>query len=254
MSYTIAQRVYNVEQPGNGYLPIRAFSSKSYRDGLKLNSKENVHGKYVSPAVDFLTRFELTNNAAISFYESMIGADICWQVFGRSDHYNFCHYLLAEVQKGNIAAALQLAAYEGVYRSGRETIPLLTPDEDTIENIDIMVQRGIKFLKHCGPVLKSGFDFEGGYTSTIITGNGGYLTRNALIDFKVLRSNFSENHTLQILTYYLMGLRSVHEEFKNVQWLALFNPRKNLVKFINVNKIAASVIDKVKREVIGYRN
>ena len=80
---------------------------------------------------------------------------------------------------------------------------------------------------------------EGGYTSIVV--NGDYLTRNALIDFKVLRSDFTKENTLQILIYHLMGLCSVHEEFQQVKWLALFNPRKNLVKFVNVNQIAAPI-------------
>lgn len=254
MFYSVTQRVRSIKQPYGGYLPIRAFSSNFYEDSRKLNSQENVHGSFVGLAVDYLTRFRITNDADTAFEISMLSAEILWQEYGQINQYNFCCQLLDAVKNGSIAAAVQLVAYDGVFRAGAIDIPKLEPDNATIENIEIMVQRGVEFLNHFGPLVKSGFTLEGGYTDTVVSGDGDYLTRDALIDFKVLRSDFNANHTLQVLMYYLMGLRSVHEEFKNVQRLALFNPRKNLVKFINVNKIAASVIDEVNRKVIGYRN
>ena len=253
MPFTVTQRIYSIEQPNEGYLPVSAFSSKAYEDFRKLNSRENVHGKYVGLAVDYLTRFRMINDADIAFEISMLSAEILRQDYGQINQYNFCCQLLDAVKKGGIAEAVQLVAFDDVYRAGEIDIPKLEPDNATIENIEIMVQRGVDFLNHCGPIVKSGFTLEGGYTSTVVNGDGDYLTRNALIDFKVLLSDFNEDHTLQVLMYYLMGLRSIHKEFKNVQWLALFNPRKNLVKFINVNRIADSIRDEVNTKVIGYR-
>ena len=257
MMYTVTQRVYAVEQPKGGYLPLRNFSSKSYKDGRTLNSTENVHGKYVGLAVDYLTvdyltRFRMINDADTAFEISMLGAEILRQNYGQVDQYNFCRQLLEAVKKGGTAEAVQLVAYDEVYRAGEIDIPRLAPDDSTIENIEIMVQRGVDFLNRCGSVVQSGFTLEGGYTSTVVNGDGDYITRNALIDFKVLRSDFTKEHSLQILMYYLMGLHSVHKEFKQVKWLALFNPRKNLVKFVSVNQIAAPVIEEVNKNVIGY--
>ena len=252
MMYTVTQRVYAVEQPKGGYLQLRDFSSKSYKDGRTLNATENVHGKYVGLAVDYLTRFRMTNDADAAFEISMLGAEILRQNYGQVDQYNFCRQLLEAVKKGGTAESVQLVAYDEVYRAGEIDIPRLASDDSTIENIEIMVQRGVDFLNRCGSVVQSGFTLEGGYTRTVVNGDGDYLTRNALIDFKVLRSDFTKEHSLQILMYYLMGLHSVHKEFKQVKWLALFNPRKNLVKFVNVNQIAAPVIAEVNRNVIGY--
>ena len=107
MPYSVTQRVRSIKQPYGGYLPIRSFSSKFYEDGRKLNSQENVHGSFVGLAVDYLTRFELTGNAASSFYVPMIGADICWQVFGRRDHYNFCNKLLKATQRERLRFCLR---------------------------------------------------------------------------------------------------------------------------------------------------
>ena len=92
-----------------------------------------------------------------------------------------------------------------------------------------MVNRGVNFLKRFSEV-KTGMTFEGGYTNIVVNGDCDYLTDNSLIDFKVLRGNVTNNHTLQILMYYLMGLHSINSsEFQKVKWLALFNPRKNVV-------------------------
>ena len=250
--YSVTQRIRSIKQPYRGYLPIRSFSSKSYEDGRNLNPQENVHGSCVGLAVDYLTRFRITNDADTAFAISMMGAEILGQC-GQTNQYDFCCHLLEAVKNGGIAEAVQLVAYDPVFRAGVIDIPKLEPDAATIENIEIMVQRGVDFLNHCGSIIKSGFTLEGGYTDTVSSGDGDYLTHDALIDFKVLRRDFKSDNTLQVLMYYLMGLRSVHAEFKNVQRLVLFNPRKNVAKFINVNEIAASVIDEVNTKVIGYR-
>ena len=118
MPYTVTQRVYAVEQPNGGYLPPSAFSSKSYKDGQTLNAKENVHGKYVGLAVDYLTRFRMINDADVAFEISMLSAEILRRNYGQINQYNFCRQLLEAVKKGGIAEAIQLVAYDDVYRAG----------------------------------------------------------------------------------------------------------------------------------------
>ena len=148
----------------------------------------------------------------------------------------------------------QLVAYDEVYRAGIIDIPRLEADKFTSENIKIMVNRGVRFLKNCGKEIKSGLYFEGGYTDVVVNGDCDYLTENALIDFKVIRGEMTTNYSLQILMYYLMGLRSEHKkDFEKVKWLSLFNPRKNIVYFVNVKKISESVIEEVNKKVIGYK-
>ena len=138
----------------------------------------------------------------------------------------YCLELLESVKIGDISVAVQLTAYDDVYRAGIIDLPKLLPDAATIENIEIMVNRGVSFLKRFSGI-KTDMIFEGGYTDIIVNGDCDYLTDNSLIDFKVLRGNVTKNHTLQILMYYLMGLHSIHSsEFQKVKWLTLFNPRK----------------------------
>ena len=60
----------------------------------------------------------------------------------------------------------------------------INPDKATIQNIRIMVQRSVKFWEHYGPIVKDGFTFEpNGYTETVSSGDGDYLTADTLWDF-----------------------------------------------------------------------
>ena len=235
MPYTVTQRIKAIQQPVGGYIPVSALSVKRYKDNFSFNAKENIPANYAGLAVDYLTRFRLTGNVQEAFGISILGAKILFHNYGMRKEFMHCLELLELVKAGDISAAVQ------------------SPDAATIGNIKIMVNRGVSFLRHCSTEIKTGITFEGGYTDIVVNGDCDYLTDNALIDFKVLRGNVMNNHTLQILMYYLMGLHSIHgSEFQKVKWLALFNPRKHVVYYINVRKIPEAVIKEVSRYVIGY--
>lgn len=252
MPYTVTQRIKAIQQPAGGYIPVSAMSIKQYRDNFSLNSKENISANYVGLAVDYLTRFRVIGNVEEAFDIPILGAKILFHNYGIRNKFIECLKLLELVKAGDISSAVQLTTYDDVYRAGITDIQKLSPDEATLENIKIMVNRGVSFLKRFSEV-KTGLTFEGGYTDIVVNGDCDYLTDNSLIDFKVLRGNVTNNHTLQILMYYLMSLHSIHSsEFQKVKWLALFNPRKNVVYYINVRRIPEVVIDEVSREVIGY--
>ena len=252
MPYTVTQRIKAIQQSAGGYIPVSMLSVKQYRDNFSLNGKENVPANYVGLAVDYLTRLRVTGNVQEAFDISLLGAGILFHNYGMSKEFMHCLELLESVKTGDISAAVQLTAYDDVYRAGIIDLPKLLPDAATIENIEIMVNRGVSFLKRFSEV-KTGLTFERGYTDIVVNGDCDYLTDNSLIDFKVLRGNVMKNHTLQILMYYLMGLHSIHSsEFQKVKWLALFNPRKNVVYYINVRRIPEVVIKEVSKNVIGY--
>ena len=252
MPYTVTQRIKVIQQPTRGYIPVSALSVKQYRDNFSLNGKENIPASNVGLVVDYLTRFRVTGNVNEAFDISILGAKILFHNYGMRNKFIECLELLESVKAGDISSAVQLTAYDDVYRAGIIDLPKLLPDEATIENIEIMVNRGDSFLKRFSEV-KTGMTFESGYTDIVVNGDCDYLTDNSLIDFKVLRGNVTNNHTLQILMYYLMGLHSINSsEFQKVKWLALFNPRKNVVYYINVRRIPEVVIKEVSRDVIGY--
>lgn len=156
----------------------------------------------------------------------------------------------------SIISACKLVGFDVVFRAGTiaytRPAETIAPDEDTISNIRIMVDRSLSFFKEYGPAIKDGFSFEGGYTNLINTGDGDFLTETALWDFKVSKNAPTKNHTLQLLVYYLMGMNSIHKEFKNIKQLGIFNPRINKVYLFNLDNIPSEVITEVSSEVIGY--
>lgn len=137
---------------------------------------------------------------------------------------------------------------------GYKPVELINPDEETISNIRVMVNRSLGFFESYGPIVKEGFTFEGGgYTDVVNTGDGDFLTEDTLWDFKVSKSKPTNKHTLQLLMYYLMGMNSVHPEFEHIKKLGIFNPRLNKVFLLPVKTISDEVIDQVNTTVIGYK-
>ena len=150
----------------------------------------------------------------------------------------------------------------------------INPNEETVENIQILVSRSISFFDEYGPVVKRGFTFEpidgdedeylmmqltgkgvfGGYTPTISSGDGDFLTKDTLWDLKVISTKPKSKHTLQLLIYWIMGLHSEQEFFKTIDKLGMFNPRMNVVYIIETSKIPKETIQIIEKDVICYPN
>ena len=151
--------------------------------------------------------------------------------------------------------ACQLVGFDSAFRAGPlfyRPVESIVPDQATIANIRIMVERSLSFLKAFGPVTADGFTVEGAYTATITTGDGDFLTKDTLWDFKVTTSKPNKDHTLQLLIYYLMGRRSIHPEFQIIENLGIFNPRQNTIYQLPISDISDEVIKEVETVVIGY--
>jgi hypothetical protein len=116
-----------------------------------------------------------------------------------------------------------------------------------------MVKRSLAFFRQYGPVIKSGFTFEGGYNEIVSKGDGDFLTADCLWDFKVSKDTPKSIDTLQILVYYLLGIHSVHDEFLSISKLGIFNPERNTAYQVDLKDIPDKVYHEVSRDVIGYR-
>ena len=115
-----------------------------------------------------------------------------------------------------------------------------------------MINRSLSFFQREGDIVKTNITFEKGYTKLISSGDADYLTPDGLWDMKVSKNDINAKYTLQLLTYYLMGLKDNPEVFGSIRKLGIFNPRKNIGYWIDVSFIPQSVISIVSREVIGY--
>ena len=127
------------------------------------------------------------------------------------------------------------------------------PDENTINNIRIMVGRSLSFWDKYGPITVDGFTFEeNGYTKTVNTGDGDYLTSDTMWDFKVSKSKPTNKHTLQLLMYWIMGQHSGKAEYKNITKLGIFNPRLNVAYIFKMENVPQNIIEEIEQEVICY--
>ena len=182
-------------------------------------------------------------------------------IFKQKNTLKTAQKLLMEI-KGldniSIINACKMVTYDVWYRNPMVAMTArgaedTNPDLETIENIKIMVERSVKFWEEFGPIIQDGFTFEpNGYTDTVDTGDGDYLTVDTLWDFKVSKSKPTNKHTLQLLMYWIMGQHSGQKVYKNITRLGIFNPRLNFVYTLDLVDIAPEIIEEIERDVICY--
>ena len=166
--------------------------------------------------------------------------------------------LMANVKgldEGSIVNAVKLSGFDVCFRASvvdYKPVDGIAPDEATIENIRVMVERSLCFLKVYGPKVLDGFTVESGYANTVIVGDGDFMTADTLWDFKVSKMPVKKENTLQLLMYWRMGLKSIHPEFLKIKYLGIYNPRMNMAYRIAVDDIPDDVVAEVEDKVIGY--
>ena len=68
-----------------------------------------------------------------------------------------------------------------------------------------MVERSIEFFDSYGPKIADHLTFKGGYTGHVTNGDGDFLTKDTLWDFKVSKQRLSSKSVLQLLIYWRLG-------------------------------------------------
>lgn len=285
---SVTGKIAKVKQPKGGYINLSQFSTTPLNDDIELFEKENISPNLIGIVVDYMTRFMIGTKKEIAFLSSLKGSCIYDEyenflkgyilpiefMSNRNDIFFINQYedlvsfseketnglkLLKKI-KGlddtSIINACKLAGYDVCYRGNityYKPVEDINSDKNTIFNVRTMINRGIEFFNQYGPIIKDGFTFEGGYTDEITTGDGDFLTKDTLWDFKVLKDKPNKNHILQLLIYYLMGKHSIHKEFENIKKLGIFNPRLNIVYQMEISNISEDIINEVSKEIIGYK-
>lgn len=255
---SVVQRIKEIKQPRGGYINSKMLEARFLGgDGpMPLDhTAENVSPGLVGLAVDYLTRLANGAEPLEAFSISLMGAVALGPIeFYRAEH-DVGSLTPGCVDEETIRIACRLVNYDVVHRAGQQfynpNAPT-APDQTTIDHISAMVTRSLTFFHEYGPIILDGFTFEGGYTPTVQTGDGDFLTADALWDFKVSAAAPKSNHTLQVLIYYLMGKHSIGPEFRATTHLGIFNPRLNTAYQIAEAAIPAETIAEVERYVIGY--
>ena len=248
---SVTQRISQVKQPRGGYLNPKDLDLVQLTNEVELAEIESIHASLVGLAVDYLTRFRLGTDIVEAFSISILGARII------GEELSCIRYLqkIKGLDDASISIAAKVVGYDVCFRAGPmgyRPVETIVADKDTIGNIRIMVERSLAFFKKYGPIVKDGFTFEGGYTKIVETGDGDFLTKDTLWDFKVSGKDPTNKHTLQLLMYYLMGIHSKHSYFKEIKKVGIYNPRLNRVYTYNLANIPASVFSEIEKEVIGY--
>lgn len=246
---SVTQRVSKVKQPRGGYIRPRDFEEIVLSDGIELHPEENLHANLVGMAVDYLTRYLSGSSAEEAFEISLSGSFLVGEdALARS--------LVQEVNgldDQSIRNACKLVGYDVCVRAGTamyKPVEEICADDETVSNIRTMVSRSLAFWEEFGPIVKDSFTFEFGYTEEVSTGDGDYLTEDTLWDFKLSKNGPTNKHTLQLLMYYILGLRSIHKELQKVRRLGIYNPRLNIVYLLEVEKISPEVVEAVTKDVL----
>ncbi len=276
---SVTGRINEIKQPRGGYIKPANLKTIEMDDGNVLGLEENVHGSVVGLVVDYMTRFLMGAKKEEAFAISIQGA-LCAVNLGKKDAPKIVQELLAKVTKlddASIFNACKVVTFDVWYRNPTgaflaKDYAEINPDKPTIDNIKTLILRSLEFFKKYGPITKDGFTFEpvngsrkdyakmietgkgswGGYTATVKTGDGDFLTSDTLWDFKVSKSKPTNKHTLQLLMYWIMGQHSGQPVFKGITKLGLFNPRLNVVYTIEIKDIPQSTIKEIEEQILCY--
>lgn len=258
---SVTNRIKEIKQPRGGYIKPSSMEIIELQDGKTLNEQENVHSSVVGMAVDYMTRFKIGADIKEAFKISLTGA-IGAEFLGKKNFVKKLNEILNNI-KGlddtSIINACKAVTFDVWYRNPKAAelakgADETNPDKETIENIKILIERSLSFWEKYGPIIVDGFTFEEkGYTDVVNAGDGDFLTKDTLWDFKVSKSEPKSDHTLQLLMYYIMGKHSEKPEFDNINKIGIFNPRLNKVYLLDINTVSKDVIKEVEKDVICYK-
>ena len=259
MYASVTKRITEVKQPRGGYIKPKEFTEIKVDDGKVLFEKENINPTNVGMAVDYLTRHMMGGAPLEAFGIPAMGAANA-EKCGKSTVKEF-ESILEKVNgltDESIIAACRLTSYDVWFRNKEAALASnwtnqVIPDKNTISNIRIMVERAIDFFDKYGPIVESGFTFEpDGYTATVFTGDGDYLTIDTIWDFKVSKKPLTNKQTLQLAMYYIMGKHSGKDIYLTTKNIGIFNPRLNIIYSLDMSTISDEIIKTIERDVICY--
>lgn len=279
MGTSVTARVKQVKQPYGGFIRASSFETTKIEDGIVLNDKENINGNIIGMCVDYLSRFSQGIPAKDAFSISLQGALLANVLGGVSKSSEIAFKLMNEIKgldDNSIINACKLVTFDVWLRNPYEAMLSKTyedtnPDEFTIKNIQTLVRRCLSFFEMIGGIKKEKFTFEppkkdpellkkmklgeciyGGYTPTVSSGDGDFLSADTMWDLKIVRSPLNSKHTLQLLMYWIMGQHSGQEIYRDINKIGFFNPRSNEIKVLDMKKVPEKTIQYVEKNVICY--
>ena len=247
---SVTARVRELHQPPGGYIDPKAMTEYQFDDGLELGP-ENIKPSMMGLIVDYMTRFAEGDSVEKAFHISILGG----KRLGRINEVEEFVSRIKGLDDESITNACRLTLFDAYYRAGYapKTQPSeVNPDPQTCENVRIMVKRSQAFFDKFGPVVNTCPFFFGGYTDTVSAGDGDFLTRDTIWDFKVSQKPPTIHHTLQLAVYFLLSKHSWFPWFSPIINIGIFNPRLNTAYVLNMLTVPEDTIREIETEVIGY--
>ena len=164
---SVTGRIKEIKQPRGGFIRPSEFEAIRLSDENILNEAENVHGSVIGMVVDYLTRFNMGTDVNEAFKISLHGAVLA-EKLGVEKAVNVSRKLAKNI-KGlddkSIINACKLVTFDVWYRNPLNALRAkkydsINPDNETIQNIKILINRSISFLNEYGPITSDGFTFE----------------------------------------------------------------------------------------------
>lgn len=278
---SVTEVASRVKQPRGGFVKLDQFKVVELKNESELQQQSFSNAGTVGATVDYLTRYLMGAKKVKAFEPSCKGASYAKRYCGYDDAVEVAKSLLRAIKgadETSVECAYKMASFDAYYRAtgwavqNKYNAMNITIDVATISDIQIMVERSLDFWKEYGPIVKDGFTFGptselderqcfyelmekgiyGGYTSVVTCGDGDYLTKDTLWDFKVSKNKPMSKHILQILMYWIMGIHSGQDEFKGIERLGFYNPRMNVAYILQTKNISQETIEIIENDIIGY--
>lgn len=248
---SVTRKARSVKQPRGGYIHPQRLKMSTLSDGKELGP-ENIDPSIVGLAVDYLTRYIMGAELSEAFVISVMGG----MKAGKAMEVAEFMAGIKGLDDESIENACRTCMFDSYYRAGKP--PSMEPnqihvDKQTCENIRTMVNRSKTFFEKYGPIIESGPSFPGAYTDVVKAGDGDYLTKDTIWDFKVSKNPPTKEQTLQLAMYYIMGKHSTNSNFESVTKIGIFNPRKNKVYTFDMNNLEIENYNLIEKNIIGYK-
>ena len=253
---SVTQIVGTAHQPRKGYLPLSKFDMIQYEDSRVVSGNYNVHPSLVGLAVDYGTRLMQGTAPREVFSVALAGASLVGAtnqaeelISDLSENFS----VGAGISPQGIVDICKLSGFDSAFRAGfraYKPVSEIKPDDQTVSDIQTLIERTLEFFSENGPVISSGFTFSGGYSDSIESGDADYLTPDTIWDLKVRKAQPNKNSTLQVLLYYLLSLHSEQEEFKGVTKVGIYNPYLQCAWVVDVLSLEESMLKEVEENVL----
>lgn len=228
---SLTNRINQIKQPYGGFIPVKDMNIRVFFDDMDnvIPKESTFEPQLKGLIVDYLTRIYLGFSKKDAFKISLLGAnlisesEIAYELLSLIDNNN--------IDDQSIIAAYSLVSYDVVFRRGLEfykPVNHKNMNDYDIAEIRSMVLRTLNFFKkNDQSIIDSGITFKGGYNKNVSSADADFISTNTLWDLKSSKNDPTSKDTLQLLGYYLLGVRSGNSLFDGIDTIGIYNPRLN---------------------------